>query len=95
MCGHVRHTCCQPLAARPVRGTHLCGWRVCRSGVGDPACRGDKFDGPWPIRGERGPAHVCPLGTKDDSRSCVTRTVAQQREIEEVQCADVPTVRLG
>jgi hypothetical protein len=38
---------------------------------------------------------VCPLGAKDDSRGRVTRAVAQQRKIEEVQSADVPTVRRG
>ncbi len=92
---HVRHPCCQPLAARPVCGKHLGGWKLCCIGIGDPACRGDKFDAAWPIGGERGPAHVCPLGAKDDSRGCVSYAVAQQREIEEVQSADVTTVRLG
>ncbi|MFZ9191190.1 MAG: hypothetical protein ACO3D1_01625 [Ilumatobacteraceae bacterium] len=38
---------------------------------------------------------MCPLGAKDDSRGRVSYAIAQQREIEEVQCADVPTVRLG
>jgi hypothetical protein len=36
---------------------------------------------------------MCPLGAENHPRGRVTCTVAQEREIEEMYCADVSTVR--
>ena len=76
-----------------MRREHLCRWRLINAGVGDPSCWGDELDAARAVGSERGSADMCPLGAENHPRGRVTGTVAQEREIEEMYCADVSTVR--